>query len=283
MPAPVTRSEDSPLPRAAAGAAATLAWARAIAQASVLFLLALGTLLVIRRLAGAFTAVLPPAYLVATALAVAAITLGGRTAWLRTLPAAPSSRECALARLLGWTGSLALWLLAIGCSYPAARVVDWVAWLPLLLADQLLRQAFFDRLNPRAAKSSRAGPALRIAAESTSDALFDGPTSLDDAALQQITRVRDDDGVESIHGILRAEFAAGQRTATLHVGFCPPLSSVPAVDAETADGPEATTKVVQALCHGARLEVRLAEPAEEPCGVLVEFVATPSAPLPRRG
>jgi hypothetical protein len=94
--------------------------------------------------------------------------------------------------------------------------------------------------------------------------------------LQQLTRIRNDAGVESIFGTLRAEFAAGQRHATLHVGFCPPLAGAPTVDADPADGPDATVKIVQAFAHGARLEVRLAVPATEACSVLLEMTAAPT-------
>ncbi|RIK82683.1 MAG: hypothetical protein DCC67_06960 [Planctomycetota bacterium] len=95
--------------------------------------------------------------------------------------------------------------------------------------------------------------------------------------LQEVRRVRDEDGVEGIVATLRAEFAAGQRHAVLHVGFCPPLSHLPMVRAEAGDGPEAEVRVVQAFTHGARLEVRLAESAKEACSVLVELTAKPQA------
>jgi hypothetical protein len=61
----------------------------------------------------------------------------------------------------------------------------------------------------------------------------------------------------------------------LHVGFCPPLARLPVIEVEAGDGPEAELKVGAAYCHGARVEVRLREPAEEDCSVLVEMVAAP--------
>ena len=100
--------------------------------------------------------------------------------------------------------------------------------------------------------------------------------TLDANVLQQLTRIRNDAGVESIFGTLRAEFAPGQRHATLHVGFCPPLAGTPAIEADPAEGPDATVKVMQAFAHGARLEVRLAALATEPCSVLLEITATPA-------
>jgi hypothetical protein len=78
---------------------------------------------------------------------------------------------------------------------------------------------------------------------------------------------------------LQAEFSQGQRQATLYVGFCPPLARLPVIEAECVDGPEAELKVAQAFCHGARLEVRLSEAAEEDCLVVVELVAMPQAAI----
>ena len=97
--------------------------------------------------------------------------------------------------------------------------------------------------------------------------------------MQRLVRVRDADGGEAIHGTLRAEFVAGQRHATLYVGFCPPLERLPVVEVEVVDGPDAAVKVVQALAHGVQLELRLAEPAEEACSATVEICATPCVPL----
>jgi hypothetical protein len=42
-------------------------------------------------------------------------------------------------------------------------------------------------------------------------------------------------------------------------------------------------KVGVAYCHGARVEVRLGEPAEEDCVVVVEMVAKPQAAEGPRG
>jgi hypothetical protein len=88
-------------------------------------------------------------------------------------------------------------------------------------------------------------------------------------------RVREEDRVEAIHATLVAEFVVGQRQATLHVAFCPPLERVPVIEMEIMDGAEAELKVGVAYCHGARIEVRLGEPADEDCAVVVEMVARP--------
>ena len=103
------------------------------------------------------------------------------------------------------------------------------------------------------------------------------PGAVASRVLQQVVRMREADGGEAIRGSLLAEFVAGQRNATLHVGFCPPLERLPVVEAETGDGPDAEVKVAQAFAHGARLEVRLAAVAEEDCSVIVEMIAKPQA------
>jgi hypothetical protein len=103
-----------------------------------------------------------------------------------------------------------------------------------------------------------------------------------------VVGVRGADGVEVVRGTLRAGFVAGQRQAVLHVGFCPPLEGLPVVEAfieptiakpsvaanlRQAAGME--VRVVQAFCHGARLEVRLGEAATEEFAVVVGVSARP--------
>jgi hypothetical protein len=108
----------------------------------------------------------------------------------------------------------------------------------------------------------------REASESASE-----PIEVLGTLLQQLTRSRDADGCESIQGRLVAEFAPGERTISLHVAFCPPFEQVPEVEAEAADGPDASVQVAQVLHNGARLEVRLQRPAAVAVNVSLEFVA----------
>jgi len=89
---------------------------------------------------------------------------------------------------------------------------------------------------------------------------------------QQATRWREA-GEEIVQGVARAEFAPGARLAIVHVGFCPPLESVPQLVAAAIDGPPATVKLAARLAHGIRLEVKLRAVADQPACVLVEFTA----------
>jgi hypothetical protein len=102
--------------------------------------------------------------------------------------------------------------------------------------------------------------------------------------VQRLVRVREAGRTEIVRGTLRAEFAKGQRHVVLHVGFCPPLEGAPLVEARVEDlagaksqASEAEVRVVQAFCHGARLEVRLGEAAREAYAVMVSVSAKPRA------
>jgi hypothetical protein len=92
--------------------------------------------------------------------------------------------------------------------------------------------------------------------------------------LQQLTRYRAADGTQSIHGTLIAEFAPGERSATLYVAFCPPLERLPTVEAEAIDDASASVKLTQLLHNGVQLDVRLPQPANDKQTVTVEMVAT---------
>ena len=96
---------------------------------------------------------------------------------------------------------------------------------------------------------------------------------LSDNQLQQIIRTRDADGRETIKATLRADFQTGQRHATVYVGFCPPLATMPEITVESADGPSAELKIVQAFAHGARIDVRLTQIAIEQTNVTLNLVA----------
>lgn len=90
---------------------------------------------------------------------------------------------------------------------------------------------------------------------------------------QQVIRLQGADGTETMSGWLRASFLPGQRTATVHLSFCPPFSSVPTVEIEQVDGPPGRIKTVQLLPYGVRFDLKLLKDAEEPLGVLLQFSA----------
>jgi hypothetical protein len=95
-----------------------------------------------------------------------------------------------------------------------------------------------------------------------------------DMPLQQLTRYRAADGTHSIHGTLIAEFEPGDRSATLHIAFCPPFERLPTVELEAVDNSFATVKLTQLLHNGVQIEVRLPQSLDEKQSVTIEMLAT---------
>ena len=91
--------------------------------------------------------------------------------------------------------------------------------------------------------------------------------------IQQLTRSQAADGAEELFGWLRMAFAAGQRTGSIHVAFCPPFVATPELAVEQIDGPQVRIKTAQLLPYGVRLDLKLAAAAEEPTAVLLQFSA----------
>lgn len=240
--------------------------ARLAAWISTLVVLVVAMLIVGRRLAGAFSDRLALGPLTATLVAAMAVIAAARLLW-PTRCAANNERERSA---LAWCGTIALVALSLGCAPLSITSFQWLVWLPLLAIDHASR---IRLLAPPAELSARRGPELQGAPA----VAVDEAEPVDELVLQEFVRTRTSDGVETVRGTLSADFAVGQRHATLHVGFCPPLEGLPELEVELVDGPDAAIKVTQALAHGAQLELRLAEPADEPCRVVVEFSAAPAA------
>ena len=91
--------------------------------------------------------------------------------------------------------------------------------------------------------------------------------------LQQLTRSQTAEGVEQLSGWLRTPFSVGQRTASVHVAFCPPFPKTPQLEVEQLDGPPSRIKTAQLLPHGTRLDLKLTRAAEMPMAVLLQFSA----------
>ena len=246
-------------------------------------LIAVGVLMVVRRFGGALTIDLPMWPLLGASLVATSAAQLARVAWREVRGRPQSLVAQILDYAVGWGSSAGLALLAVGCCYPGYRNTDWLAWLPLLIADQLWRQTFFDNGQPGGESAGRSASVWEEMQDDASDAEADQRAPMaaeeeepDQQWLQQLFRVRDCDGYEVIYGTVRADFLPGQRHASVHVGFCPPLPSLPSVEAEASQWPEARVKVAQALPHGVRLDVRLSEPAEDACHVPIEMAASPS-------
>ncbi|MEO2049053.1 MAG: hypothetical protein ABGX16_21045 [Pirellulales bacterium] len=274
-------------------------WLPITVLASMATLNLVGLLLVVRRFSGAFQEPFPTGPMVFTALISTTLVAYGRNAWRRhnawldrndrhlKEDCYKKSRWASWNPWIGWGSSIGLVLMAVGCAYPGNQLSDWLIWIPLLVADQFWRQSFFDGGRPTIPLLGKYLPKtenLISTSDSTSHLISDAPaseilitdsltTEEDEQLLQQLFRVRNQAGQETIYGTLRADFKKGQRNVSLHVGFCPPLPHSPQVEAEPVDGPAATLKVVHALAHGTRLDLRLDQPAHRDCHVLVDLAA----------
>jgi hypothetical protein len=242
------RATDGTLRIVALGESENRRLAGQLLIASVFVALALALFLVARRAAGAFSAPLPASQLLALAIFVAVWALVVRELTLRN----PLYVSLALVVLL---------MFALACSFPGPRVVDWLCWPAAMFAVVLC---------PPLVRSREARPQRHQIAT----AEFEQDEASGEQIIQQLTRLRTEKGHDALRGTLVAEFAPGERQATLHVAFCPPFERLPQVEVNLADDSDATIKIAQVLHNGVQLEVRLAEPAEESINVAVELFAT---------
>jgi hypothetical protein len=217
----------------------------AVVAGSIFFVAALGLFVFVRRATGALTAPLATPQLVATAVVMCL--------WALVVREYTAKRTAYF-----WISIATMLLVAIGCSFPVARVVDWLVWLPAIGCVAILPLA--PRLQ------------LPISRRPQLSALEAGANP--EQILQQLTRFRTSGGREAIRGTLSAEFTPGERQATVYVGFCPPFELLPRVEANVDDDLEAEVKLAQVLHNGAQFDVRLSEPAEEALAVSIEFFAS---------
>jgi hypothetical protein len=94
-------------------------------------------------------------------------------------------------------------------------------------------------------------------------------------SLERITIEGPENRREVARGRILMRVPAGGRIASGHVGFCPPLPSVPRVDLSAADDViEAMPVATEVRPWGMRIECRLEEPATEEVDLAVDWQAT---------
>ena len=236
-------------------------------------LLGAGGLLTWRQLTGAMPQTAPVlATLGVVSLVTAALT-AVRCVWRAKYPLnaqrlADSWQDWAI----GWGTSLAMILWAVGCSYPFTNVVASCLWIPLVIIDQFARQQFFDA-GDLELQVGAGEPELDYPVDLSADSSTCPDWTEQPACLQEVFRVVEEDGREAVYACVAVDFAAEQRHASAHVGFCPPLAFLPEIEAEPSDGPPCKVKVVSAFAHGARIDLRLGSPAEEPFRMMLDLAA----------
>jgi len=247
-----------------------------------------------RRLAGALSSPLEPPVLLAAGAMVAAAALGARLPWRLGPKAARRSRP-------SWAQSLVLsasvLVLGASLSLPGTAASGLVALWAVLAAEELWawRPLLWPRLRRGSSPATRSERRLRwgdsctVAPEvavqlppqqSAGVAVQLPPQQTDvppEEVLQQLTRSQAADGSEQLSGWLRIAFAAGQRTGSVHVAFCPPFARTPELVVEQLAGPEARIKTAQLLPYGVRLDLKLNAAGEQAASVLLQFSAQAGA------
>jgi len=212
---------------------------------------------VVRRMNGALETPLGPTSLLAVGLAAA---LGGaaiRRGWLSYDRAAGFDRTVmaltTLAVALGGAGvclpGTPLWVAAL--FFAILAIAEILAWRQFVRPARVVNQ-------PR--------PPIPISAHESSEKFPEGVS-------QQLVRGVGADGSDEFSGWLRTNFASGQRTASVHVAFCPPFACAPELEVEQIDGPEVRIKTAQLMPYGARLDLKLSAASEGPAGVVLQFSA----------
>lgn len=230
-----------------------------------------------RRLAGAFSVPLEPAVLLLVSSLIAALLVLTRTARRY----GTRGRGARLrSRLAGGTLSTAAVAIGAALSCPGTPVRGLVILWGILAAEECWawgpagwwRIAPSSRTRATTAEPARGGAAESATSRQTMSApRFDDPPDGD--VTQQMTRVHTPGGSEVLSGWLRVSMAAGQRSANVHVAFCPSFLRTPRVSVEQRGGPRARIKTVQVLPQGVRFDLKLAAPGEVAQSVLLEFSA----------
>ena len=125
----------------------------------------------------------------------------------------------------------------------------------------------------RACRSPRDHGPLPVASAQDSLGTAEDDIELPAGVEQQWSRSLDAHSGVVIQGWLRAVLTPSQRSTSLHVGFCPPLSRMPAVSVEAIQGPPCTARVGLVLLQGVRIDIRLDQPCTTDAAVVLAFHA----------
>ena len=236
-------------------------------------------LLVWRRLAGALSTPLDLPSIMALAGIAAAGAAGVRLLRRRGLWRHPLAEVAVSAPLV---------LLAAAASLPGTSV----AGLILLWGAVVVEEFWAWRRGPWRAQPGRplpapsppsSNPPQKTAEEADTGEPLDEESEDEESVpsgeiLQQITRSRLADGGEVLSGWLRVPLAAGQRSANVHLAFCPPFPQTPQLAVDQRDGPSARIRPVQVLPYGARVDLKLAQSCTSDTALVLRIVAEAAAP-----
>jgi len=214
---------------------------------------ATAALLALRRLDGALRIPLQPATAVLCGLTAIAIV----GAWRLTVG---KRRERAVAERASLKAhgllTAALVVTAAALSLPGSKSATLVGlWLPTAAAAVLV---WSSRKVDGPAKTKWIAPPASNPARRMS---------------QQISRFTDAAGRDVIEGTTVARFAAGQRTVSVHLAFCPPFAQAPEMACGIASEHAGEIKTAQCLAYAARFDVKLSNVAATSLDVPISFSA----------
>jgi hypothetical protein len=238
-----------PLGAAAATSLPTLARRSWIPTA---LLAAAALLLAVRRLDGALTIPLSFGGAVLCGIALVVVAAVCRFAAGRAAAEPGNRRDRVLRAVPTIATTAAAAALSLGGTSAAALVG---LWLPIAVGESI-------RLWGRDVAGG-AGNWRRIIARPASSRRI----------CQQVTRFIDAAGRDVIEGTAVARFSAGQRTASVHLAFCPPFARSPEIACGAAADVAADVKLVQSLAYAARFDVKLSAVSAESLEVPVSFSA----------
>ncbi len=243
-----------------------------------------------RRLAGALETPLGPSLLLVTAglLAGLARIAHGRVGF------SPPSHEIGLKPTVHFHAliSLTMLIIAASLSLPGSHSVALLGFWTMIVGQELwawrsmLPARRFAKADMPIANSplhlgegGQHVPMVVVGVRESSDS-SEEPEPAEPAAdvLQQLTLRITAEGGQELSGWLRMPLAAGQRSGSLHVAFCPAFGQAPRVEVEPVCGPDCRIKAAQVLPYGARLDVKLDEPARENESVLAWLSCTSAFP-----
>jgi len=233
----------------------------------------------IRRMTGAVVEPLAAPVLVAAGIGIVLVLIAIRLAGMRsaTWPTVGWARwgsefglslaGCAAVGSLMVPGSstvaaVTVWLLLAG--------EEWAYWLWRSRRPSKRRETLPARKSSRASAGTERPLPLPQAVPS--DDRFSLPQPRPGAIAQRLNRAVAPDGTDTLEGWLRYCMPAGQRAANLHVAFCPPFSSQPEMLVQQLEGPPVRIKTAQLLTYGARIEIKMRQPPDQPADVLLRIL-----------
>ncbi len=159
-----------------------------------------------------------------------------------------------------WLALACAWSVLVGWFCLSRRSVDWLLYGVLEVIWPEIERFLFPisaELEVQLAKSPPLDERFptqplshRVAAEAPAYRECEGDV------ISELQRRSTAMGGELLEGQLVAVFAAGARQAVLHVPFIPPFTVAPHLECEIADGSDARIKVAAIFPYGARLELK---------------------------